>query len=311
MKFNRPFFGIYLLLFSLLLTTATFAEERNFLISSDQLADQLEGKHPPIILEIRYHPHRYLTVGHIPNAIQVQRFSDLGDNLAQPIMRFPTHQVFQQRLRRWGINQDSQLVLYDDASTVLASRLYVMLKLYGFNMDQVKILNGGTIGWTGFNELTKAPTSTPKKGNIILQPADSAMLIEWMDIYREVVSLRNDKIILVDARPKKLYTGKVVKNAIQAGHIPGAINIVSLDGVEQHLWKSSKDLSQLYDAIPKDKTVYLYCHDGFRMSLAYIQLKSLGYQKVRLLNGGWTIWDNAMTLPVITGDKAYNEDYEL
>jgi thiosulfate/3-mercaptopyruvate sulfurtransferase len=30
-----------------------------------------------------------------------------------------------------------------------------------------------------------------------------------------------------------------------------------------------------------------------------MQLESLGYQDVRLLNGGWSIWDQAMTLPVL------------
>jgi thiosulfate/3-mercaptopyruvate sulfurtransferase len=33
---------------------------------------------------------------------------------------------------------------------------------------------------------------------------------------------------------------------------------------------------------------YVDCHDGFRMSLAYLQLKHLGFEDVRLYNGGWS-----------------------
>ena len=300
-----------LLLFSLFFISTTWAGERDFLINADDLAEQLESDKAPIVLEVRYHPHRYLTVGHIEGAIQVQRFKDLGDNLTQPIMRFPSHEVFQKRLRAWGINQDSQLVLYDDSSTALTARLYFMLKLYGFNMDQVRILDGGTIAWTGFNDLTKTPSPTPKEGNVTLKPADTSLLVEWMDVYRDVVSLRIENIVLIDARPSKMYTGEIIKHAVQGGHIPGAINIVSLDGTEQQLWKSPKDLQDMYKTVAKDKTVYLYCHDGFRMSLGYLQLKSLGYKDVRLLNGGWTIWDKAMTLPIVKGDKPYDEDYAL
>ncbi len=113
-----------------------FAGSADFLIDADGLAEQLENDNKTIVLEVRYHPHRYFTVGHIPGAIQVQRFKDLGDNLVQPIMRFPDYKTFQQRLRAWGINNDSKLVLYDDSSTALVSRLYVMLTMYGFNMDQ-------------------------------------------------------------------------------------------------------------------------------------------------------------------------------
>jgi len=57
--------------------------------------------------------------------------------------------------------------------------------------------------------------------------------------------------------------------------------------------------------------MYAYCHDGFRMSLAYAQLKSLGYKDVRLYNGGWSHWGNRLTLPTVEGEKPYAGDYEL
>ena len=70
-------------------------------------------------------------------------------------------------------------------------------------------------------------------------------------------------------------------------------------------------LAELYKDFPKNKTVYIYCHDGFRMSLAYLQLKQLGVKDVRLYNGGWSHWGNELTLPVVEGDKPYSGDYEL
>jgi len=48
-----------------------------------------------------YHPHRYYTVGHIPGAVQVQRFKDLGDNTGRSIMLFPGKDTFQSTLRRF------------------------------------------------------------------------------------------------------------------------------------------------------------------------------------------------------------------
>jgi thiosulfate/3-mercaptopyruvate sulfurtransferase len=281
------------------------------LIDADTLSEMMDSDNKPIVLEVRYHPHRYFTVGHIEGAIQVQRFKDLGDNLASPNMRFPAHEIFQKRLRAWGINNNSKIVIYDDSSTALASRLYVMLKMYGFNMNQVKVLNGGTTEWSAFNGLTKEATLKPVVGNVTLKPKDPKMLIEWMDVYEKVISLRDPNTVLVDARPHGMYTGEVIKHAVQGGHIPGAISIVSLDGTASQQWKDEAELAEMYKAIPKDKTVFLYCHDGFRMSLAYMQLESLGYQDVRLLNGGWSIWDQAMTLPIVKGDKPYDEEYAL
>ena len=293
----------------LLLCLQDASAERSFLVDSDWLSEHIDDP-KLVILEVRYYPHRYYTVGHIPGAVQVQRFKDLGDNQANPLMRFPSRIDFQRTLRGWGVNDDSTLVIYDDAATALASRVYFLLKLYGFDMRRVKLLDGGTVEWTAFNELSKAPVH-PTPGGVHLKPANQTMVVEWTDVYDDVVSRRDPRVVLLDARPHAMYTGEVIKHAIMGGHIPGAINIVSLDGTDGQKWISEEALARMYSPIPKEKTVYAYCHDGFRMSLAYLQLTSLGYKDVRLYNGGWSHWGNRLSLPTVEGEKPYSGDYDL
>ena len=303
---KRTLFALVLLLAA----TAVHATA-DFLVDAEWLEQHI--KDPKlVVLEVRYHPHRYFTIGHIPGAVQVQRFKDLGDNFGNPTMRFPTRDAFQTTLRGWGVNNDSTLVIYDDSVTALGSRLYFLLELYGFDMSRVKILNGGTIGWTAFNELSKEPVRRAR-GNVALKPANRKLLVEWTDVYSDVVARRDPGIVLLDARPRDMYTGKLVQHSIQGGHIPGAISIVSLDGADgqSQTWKSMDDIAALYRDIPKDKTVYAYCHDGFRSTLAWLQLKALGYKNVRVYNGGWGDWGNNLSLPVVQGDKPYDEAYEL
>ncbi|MES9830855.1 MAG: sulfurtransferase [Candidatus Thiodiazotropha sp. DIVDIV] len=299
-----------ILFFILYLITSTCLAEPDFLVESDWLSEHIDDDNL-VILEVRYHPHRYYTVGHIPGAIQVQRFKDLGDNQGYPLMRFPSREQFQSKLREWGINNDTTLVLYDDSNTALTTRIYYLLELYGFNTQQVKILNGGTVEWSAFEEITTEATPQPEPGNVTLKPANPEMYVEWTDVYDDVVSRRDPNTILLDARPHAMYTGKEVKHSISAGHIPGAINIVSLDGTSAQKWRSKEELADLYKEISKDKTIYVYCHDGFRMSLAYLQLKYLGYKDIRLYNGGWSHWGNRLTLPVVEGEEAYSGDYAL
>ncbi len=294
----------------LLILPGLVLSEPAFLVDSDWLSENIDNDNL-VVLEVRYHPHRYFTVGHIPGAIQVQRFKDLGDNDANPVMRFPSREAFQQRLRRWGINDDSTLVLYDDSNTALVSRLYFLLELYGFNMDQVKILNGGTVEWSAFEEMTREPGPTPEPGSVTLKAANRKLVVEWTDVYDDVVSRRDPNVVLLDARPHPMYTGEVIKHSIMGGHIPGAINVVSLDGTSAQKWRSDEELAQLYQSVPKGKTIYVYCHDGFRMSLAYLQLKHLGAKDVRLYNGGWSHWGNHLTLPTVEGEAPYSGDYEL
>lgn len=286
-------------------------DKPNFMVNADWLSAEM--KNPKlVILEVRYHPHRYHTVGHIPGAIQVQRFKDLGDNTGRSIMLFPSKDVFQATLRGWGVNNDSTLVLYDDSRSALTARLYYLLELYGYDMKRVKILDGGALEWTGFNELTKDVPKI-KPGNVTLKAANPNMFVEWPQVYDDVLSTRNPKVTLVDARPKDMYIGKVISHSIQGGHIPGALNVVSLDATDgqSQKWFEMDRLADIYKSVAKDKTVYVYCHDGFRMSLGWLQMKALGYKDVRVLNGGWGIWDRALTLPVVQGDAPYNEEYAL
>ena len=282
-----------------------------FLVDAEWLADHIQDP-KLVVLEVRYYPHRYYTVGHIPGAVQVQRFKDLGDNQADPLTRFPSREVFQATLRSWGVNQDSFLVIYDDSRTALASRLYYLLTLYGFPREQIRILDGGTIEWTAFEDLSRAPVR-PRPGRVVLQPANPRLMVEWTDIYDDVVSRRDSGVILLDTRPQAHYTGEVIKHALRGGHIPGAINIVSLDGTDPQTqkWLDDTQLAALYADLPRGKTLYVYCHDGFRMSLAWLQLTYLGYKDVRLYNGGWAHWGNRLSLPVVKGERPYDENFDL
>jgi thiosulfate/3-mercaptopyruvate sulfurtransferase len=65
----------------------------------------------------------------------------------------------------------------------------------------------------------------------------------------------------------------------------------------------------MYASIPKGKTVYLYCHDSFRMGLAWLQLRHLCHQDVRLYNGDWSHWDKQLTLPIVEGDQPFDETF--
>ncbi|MGF1643631.1 MAG: sulfurtransferase [Thiotrichales bacterium] len=313
---SRPisFATLALLLALLMLTSlAARAEGRDFMVDADWVVAEKEKNPKLVILEVRYHPHRYLTVGHIPGAIQVMRFKDLGDNAGRSIMLFPTQNDFEATLRRWGVDNDSTLVIYDDSRSALAARLYYLLELYGFDMARVKILDGGAHEWSGFNELTKEPTPAPKPGTVTLKSANSKLFVDWAAVYKDVVSLRDPNVVLIDARPADMYTGKVVRHAVQGGHIPGAINIVGLDATDgpTQKWFDQDRLAAFYKNVDKNKTVYVYCHDGFRMSLAWLQMKALGFKDPRVIDGGWGIWDRAFTLPVVEGDQPYDDEFAL
>ena len=69
-------------LFALLLWNlcAVSYAQPGFLVDADWLAENIDDDKVEI-LEVRYHPHRYYTVGHIPGAVQVQRSASAASGL--------------------------------------------------------------------------------------------------------------------------------------------------------------------------------------------------------------------------------------
>ena len=57
-----------------------------------------------------------------------------------------------------------------------------------------------------------------------------------------------------------MYSGQIIRHSVQGGHIPGALNVVSLDGTDPltQKWGIEGKLAGFYQAVPRDKTVYLY-----------------------------------------------------
>ena len=154
----------------------------------------------------------------------------------------------------------------------------------------------------------------PEAGSVTLSEANQELFVEWTSVYDNVVARRDPQFVLIDARPTEGYTGEILTHAVRAGHIPGAVSIVSLDGITkdgEQQWLPLAEIADMYADIPRDKTIYVYCHDGFRMSLAYLQLTALGYSDVRLYNGGWGHWGNKFSLPVVLGDEPFDDTFKL
>lgn len=85
-------------------------------------------------------------------------------------------------------------------------------------------------------------------------------------------------ITFEDAKRLMAQGAKVIdvrrQNEFLEGHVPGALHIP----VEEILFQSEENL-------PKDDTYILYCHSGYRSSLALEALRMKGYTQLYNLGG--------------------------
>jgi thiosulfate/3-mercaptopyruvate sulfurtransferase len=193
-----------------------------------------------------------------------------------------------------GIQRNSKIIFYDNVSGISAAR-GVLLLLY-FSHKMVNMVDGGFEGWKreGYPVEIK---SNPLIHSEFRGKIDKNIMSTAGEVKR---SLKNKKVVILDARSKEEFKGLDVR-AARRGHIPSAVNIDWQNNIESSNFKSKAKLSKIYSKIPKDAEIITYCQGGYRAANAYIVLKLLGYKKVKMYLGSWGEWGNRIDLPVSNG----------
>ncbi|MFZ3185129.1 MAG: rhodanese-like domain-containing protein, partial [Pseudomonas sp.] len=157
---------------------------------------------------------------HIPGA----QFADLETDLSGSVQkgqtgRHPLPEPTQliDRLRAWGVNNDSDIVLYDDGPGAFAARAWWLLAWLG-KRDGVWLLDGGLKAWRAADLPLNSTTATPAAGNFIGQ-ADPQLLLTAAQLQQR---LNDPQLCLLDARALPRFRGEVEPIDPVAGHIPGA-----------------------------------------------------------------------------------------
>lgn len=204
-------------------------------------------------------------------------------------------------LRNLGLDVNTPIVVYDDGALVDAARLFWTLEVYGFK--QVKILNVGFDTWLSQDYPTT--TEVPKVAASQYVPVINHQRLATK--FATQIATKNPNQLIIDARPNPAYLGEM-SSAKRYGHIPKAINIPASHNLAQDdefkSLQSVDALKKVYQAIPKDKKIILYCAIGRISSANYLALRELGYD-VANYDASWKEWGNDFNLPIINpSDKA-------
>jgi len=195
------------------------------LISPQQLAKRQEQS-GLVILDCRFaledpdYGQRSYSEGHIAGSY----FADLERDLSGPVKKgvtgrhpLPDPQKLVQRLQAWGINNDSDIVLYDDGPGIYAARAWWLLAWLG-KRDGVFLLDGGLKAWHAAALPLSLDSPENKKGYFKGEP-DMALVLDAAQLQAR---LGQPQLTLIDARAEARFRGEVEPIDPVAGHIPGA-----------------------------------------------------------------------------------------
>ena len=277
------------------------AKEFDTLISASELQLLLTaGK--VVVLDCTYYLNdfdkgrREYLQHHIPGAY----FMDIGHDLSAPVIKgvtgrhpIPDPEVLTFAFRACGINNDSQLVAYDQMNGVYASRAWWLLNWLGHK--KVAILNGGFEAWKAAGYENDNQWPPPQKGNLIGHVRNDLTVVKE--------EIANSKNTIVDSREYKRYTGEVEPIDPIAGHIPGAVCIPYLDNVdEKGFWKSKEYLIEKFKSLsasPSTPPVF-YCGSGVTACHNIFAYKMATGLDAKLYAGSWSEWINYYPVEVST-----------
>ncbi|CAM5392346.1 Sulfurtransferase OS=Streptomyces alboniger OX=132473 GN=CP975_26990 PE=4 SV=1 [Streptomyces alboniger] len=270
----------------------------NAIISVTELASDLTGENPPVLLDVRWQHQGSMRSayeeGHIPSAV----FVDLDADLAGPPGpggRHPLPDVdrFGAVMRAAGVSADRDVVVYDGGQNWAAARLWWMLRWTGHT--SVRVLDGGIALWTG--PLERGVGSAPAEGSFAPAPNST----DHLDADSAAALARSG--LLLDARAAERYRGEVEPIDKVAGHIPGAVSAPTTENVEEDgRFKPAAELADRFASLGADggTEVGVYCGSGVSGAHEVLALAVAGIPAA-LYVGSWSEWTADGSRPVATG----------
>lgn len=226
----------------------------------------------------------------IPGAVHFPAISALT-NPEHPIQGYLVGpELFQQKMRDLGLENNNRVVIYDGGNNLSSTRLFYALDYYGFN--NAALLNGGLEAWTAAGNDVADSIETLPESNFVVDIQEALMC----DFDYVTQASSSDDIVIFDVRSADEYSGEDVR-AERGGHIPNAVNLewnkmLETDGIPYFL-PAEKISALLNEAgITPDKEIIPHCQSNVRGSHAYFTLRLMGYDSVRPYEGSWYEYGN-------------------
>lgn len=243
---------------------------------------------------------------HIPRALFMHLDRDLagpktGRNGRHPL---PDATALAARLSACGVDQNTQVVAYDDHGGIFASRLWWLLRWLGH--DKVAVLDGGFSAWREAGHAVSAVPGTTSAAKFSARPES----LGRVDVGQVAASLQTADLLLIDARSPDRYAGRNETLDPVGGHIPGAINRFYSDNLDPNrtppgrFFKPADVLKKEFLALLGDRspqTVVQQCGSGVTACHNLLAMEIAGLHGSRLYPGSWSEWCADPARPVATG----------
>jgi thiosulfate/3-mercaptopyruvate sulfurtransferase len=235
---------------------------------------------------------------HIPGSVYADLATDLSDRSQSLRFMMPSPEQFAAAMGRYGVGDDSTVVLYDRAGNMWAARVWWMLRAFGF--DNARVLDGGWTAWTTEDRPVTAEVTTPAPAMFTAKPRPE--LIAGKDEVLAAISA--GKACVVNALNSAQHRGEVAPYG-RPGHIAGSVNVpaVGANGVVDPATQRYRPVEEIHallgaaGAEPQERMI-TYCGGGIAASSTAFAALMAGYRDVAVYDASLSEWEADPTLPM-------------
>ena len=195
-----------------------------------------------------------------------------------------------------GIDNDTTVVVYDNALGQWASRIWWLFRSFGY--DNVAVLDGGLVKWRAEERETENGHVEPELASFIT--AERPEL--WVDkAFVESVLTGDAEATLVCALPHAEFIGEAGHRS-RLGHIPGSINapLGQLLDRSTNTFRSTEALRATLAPVLDAERVVSYCAGGITAAAEALALTLLGHRNVAIYDGSLNEWAADAEAPLVT-----------
>lgn len=224
--------------------------------------------------------------GHIKNAQFVSLEEVMTGKKSTHGGRHPLPHIdkFTEDMKKFGMEDDSIVVIYDDGNLAMAGRLWWILKYFG--KKDIFVLEGGIKKWIDMGESITTEIPKINRSKTLSLKKNDGIKVD-MDYVKN--SIFRDNTAIIDARAHERYTGKTEPLDRIAGHIPSALNYPWTELVKDGQIKSINKLKETFSDLEKYDEIIVHCGSGITATVNILLMEEIGLSP-KLYPGGYSDW---------------------